>query len=178
MPLKELFCIGDELIRNPRLEFEQRAEPFTTIAALRAMVNRHKNLQGVVRAREALDLMRVGSDSAPESMLRLAMFGAGLPEPELQVLLRPNDPLSPSVDLGYRKRRVAIQYDGGHHLEEKQVFSDRRRDKAFIAAGWTVLVFNKADLANDFDAAVRQIKKVLRTAWIDPAVESGFSGGT
>jgi hypothetical protein len=178
LPVKELVCIGDELIRSPRLEFEQRDEPFTTIAALRTMVNRHKNLQGVVRAKEALDLMRVGSDSAPESMLRLAMLDAGLPEPELQVQLRPNDPLSPSADLGYRKRRVAIQYDGGHHLEEEQMFSDRRRDKAFTAAGWTVLVFNKADLADDFGAAVRHIKKALRSAWVDPAVESGFSRGT
>lgn len=178
LPLKELVCIGDELIREPRLQFEQRDAPFTTIDALRAMVNRHKNLQGVVRAREALDLMRIGADSAPESMLRLAMLDFGLPKPELQVRLRPNDPLSPSADLGYRKRRVAIQYDGGHHLEEEQNFSDRRRDKAFKDAGWTVLVFNKGDLADDFDAAVRQIKKVLRDAWVDPAVAAGFSRGT
>ncbi len=178
LPLKELVCMGDELIREPRPEFEQRDYAFTTIESLRAMIDRHKNLQGVVRAREALELMRVGSDSVPESVLRLAILDAGLPEPELQVRLRLHDPLSPSADLGYRRRRVAIQYDGGHHLEEQQIFSDRRRDKAFEAAGWTVLVFDKADLADDFDAAVQLIKKTLRGAWIDPAVESGFVRGT
>lgn len=143
LPLKELICVGDHLIRVPRAEFEQRDTAYATTDSLRAMVDRHKNLQGVVRARDALELMRVGADSAPESLLRLAMLDAGLPEPELQVPLRIGDRLSPSADLGYRERRLAIQYDGGHHLEEEQIHSDRRRDKAFRAAGWTVLVFGK-----------------------------------
>ncbi|MEV7662951.1 DUF559 domain-containing protein [Paenarthrobacter sp. NPDC089316] len=175
LPLNELVCIGDELIRIPRPEFEQRDAPFTTLEALRTLVERHKNLQGVVRAREALELMRVGADSAPESMLRLAMLDAGLPEPELQVSLRLSDPFSPSADLGYRKRRVAIQYDGGHHLEEAQYFSDQRRDKAFRAAGWTVLVFGKDDLADGFANATQQIKKALRNGWVDPSVQAGFA---
>lgn len=177
LPVRDLVCMGDELVRMPRPEFEERETPFTTIEALRNLVGRHKNLQGVVRAREALDLMRVGADSAPESLLRLAMLDAGIPEPELQVLLRPNDPFSPSADLGFRDRRVAMQYDGGHHLEREQIFSDRRRDKAFEAAGWTVLKFGKDDLADNFSAATQKIKKALRSAWTDPAVSSGFTRG-
>lgn len=178
LPVRDLICMGDELIRRPRPEFEERDTPFTTLEALRQLVDRHKNLQGVVRAREALDLMRVGADSAPESLLRLAMLDAGIPEPELQVQLRPNDPFSPSADLGFRDRRIAIQYDGGHHLGREQMFSDRRRDKAFEAAGWTVLKFGKDDLADNFTSATRQIKGALRSAWQDPAVASGFSPGT
>ncbi|WP_367998455.1 endonuclease domain-containing protein [Paenarthrobacter aurescens] len=170
--------MGDELIRIPRPEFEERETPFTTLEALRKLVDRHKNLQGVVRAREALDLMRVGADSAPESLLRLAMLDAGIPEPDLQVKLRPSDPFSPSADLGFRARRVALQYDGGHHQEREQIFSDRRRDKAFEAAGWTVLKFGKEDLADNFSSATKKIKSALRSAWQDPAVSSGFSPGT
>jgi hypothetical protein len=178
LPVPHLVCMGDELIRTPRLEFEERETPFTTIEALRELVDRHKNLQGVVRAREALDLMRVGADSAPESLLRLAMLDAGIPEPELQVQLRLNDPFSPTADLGFRDRRVAIQYDGGHHLEQDQIFSDRRRDKAFEAAGWTVLKFGKDDLAENFSSATKRIKSAMRSAWVDPAVRSGFTLGT
>lgn len=174
LPLKDLVCIGDQLIRVPRPEFEGRSVPFASIPELRTMVSRHKNLQGVVRAREALNLLRVGADSAPESMLRLAMLDAGLAEPELQIRLRDDDPFSPSADLGFRARRLAIQYDGGHHLEEEQYFSDRRRDKAFAAAGWTVLIFGKEDLADGFAKAISKIKKALRNSWIDPAVASGF----
>ncbi|MFF1830591.1 DUF559 domain-containing protein [Paenarthrobacter sp. NPDC058040] len=175
LPLPDLVCVGDQLIRIPRPEFEGRETPFTSIDALRKMLDRHKNLQGVVRAREALDLMRVGADSAPESMLRLALFDAGLPEPELQIRLRVDDPFSPSADLGFRARRLAIQYDGGHHLEEEQFFSDRRRDKAFSTAGWTVLIFGKDDLVDGFAKAIVKIKRALRNGWVDPAVASGFA---
>ncbi len=175
LPLNDLVCMGDELIRVPRQALEGRDTPFATLEELRALVERHPNLQGVVRARQALELMRVGADSAPESLLRLAMLDAGIPEPELQLKLRSDDPFSPSADLGFRQRRVAIQYDGGHHLAEAQTLSDRRRNKAFEAAGWTVLVFRKEDLAEDFELATKKIKKALRSAWVDPAVASGFA---
>ena len=45
-------------------------------------------MRGVKIARLALDLIRVGSDSAPETMMRLALVQAGLPEPALNVVLR------------------------------------------------------------------------------------------
>ena len=173
--LDELVCMGDQLVRLPRPGLEGRSQPYATIDDLRTMVSRHRNLQGIVRARQALDLMRVGSDSAPETLLRLAMLDAGLPEPELQLPLRPNSPASPTADLGYRHRRLAIQYDGGHHLLEDQILSDRRRDKAFESAGWTILIVKKDDLADGFGQAVGKIKRMLRTAWLDHPVASGFA---
>ncbi|WP_354169417.1 hypothetical protein [Arthrobacter sp. UYEF36] len=176
LSLSELVCMGDELVRIPRFGLEGRREPFTTVDGLRSMVSRHPNLQGIVRARAALELMRVGSDSGPETLLRLAMCDAGLPEPELQLPLRPESPGSPTADLGYRRRRLAFQYDGGHHLLPAQIFSDRRRDKAFESAGWTVLVLTKDDLADGFAGATVRIKRILRTAHISPSAVAGFSG--
>lgn len=175
LPLHDLVSMGDQLVRVPRVDFEGRTEPYDTIAGLRMLVGRHPNLQGVVRAREALDLIRVGADSAPETLLRLAIADAGLPEPGLQVPLRAGDARSPSADLGYRHRRLAIQYDGGHHLGEAQILSDRRRDKAFESAGWTVLVFDKDDLADEFQRAVQRIKRALRNSWLDHPQASGFA---
>jgi hypothetical protein len=175
LPLRDLVCMGDQIIRIPRVEFEGRTQPFDTLDGLCSLVRRHPNLQGVVRAREALELMRVGADSAPESMLRLAMADAGLPEPGLQLTLRSGDPLSPSADLGYRPQRLAIQYDGGHHLLKDQIFSDKRRDKAFEAAGWTVLIVNKEDLEDSFQRAITRIKRALRTAQLDHPHASGFT---
>lgn len=176
LSLSELVCMGDELVRIPRFGLEGRSEPFATLDGLRSMVGRHPNLQGIVRARAALDLMRVGSDSGPETLLRLSMRDAGLPEPELQLPLRPGSPGSPTADLGYRRRRMAIQYDGGHHLLPAQIFSDRRRDRAFEAAGWTVLVLTKDDLADGFAGAIVRIKRILRTGFVSPSAASGFSG--
>jgi hypothetical protein len=177
LPLHDLVSMGDELIRIPRVDFEGRTQPYDTLARLRILVGRHPNLQGIVRAREALELMRVGADSGPETLLRLAMTDAGLPEPELQVRLRTGDERSPSADIGYRHRRIAIQYDGGHHLGDAQIFSDRRRDKAFESAGWTVMVFDKSDLADDFRRALVKIKKGLRNGWLDHPQAAGFAGG-
>jgi hypothetical protein len=175
LSVSELVCMGDELVRIPRFNLEGRSEPFTTINRLRSMVNRHPNLQGIVRARAALELIRVGSDSGPESLLRLAMCDAGFPEPELQLRLRPEGPDSPTADLGYRHRRLAVQYDGGHHLLPAQILSDRRRDKAFEAAGWTVLVLTKDDLADGFEGATAKMKRILRTAYLSPSSAAGFS---
>ncbi|MEK0157295.1 endonuclease domain-containing protein [Arthrobacter oryzae] len=175
LSVNDLVCLGDQLIRIPRVDFEGRTQPYDTLDGLRSLVGRHPNLQGVVRARDALDLMRVGSDSAPESLLRLAMADAGLPEPDLQLSLRDADGVSPSADLGYRHRRVAIQYDGEHHLLDAQSLSDRRRNKAFESAGWTVLIFDKDDLADDFQSAIGKIKRTLRTAWLDHSHASGFA---
>lgn len=177
LPLKELVCMGDQLIRIPRPEFEGRSRPYATLEQLRAMVNRHKNLQGIARAREALELMRVGADSGPETLMRLAMLDAGLPEPELQLKLW-DGVKGPSADAGYRAWRIALQYDGAHHLDEAQRRSDRRRDKAFRAAGWTVLVFTDEDLADHFQDAVPLIKKALRASRVDPAIVSGFASSS
>lgn len=175
LTVSDLVCMGDQIIRVPRIEFEGRTQPFDTLDGLRSLVGHHPNLQGVVRAREALDLMRVGADSAPETLLRLAMADAGLPEPDLQLLLRVGDARSPTADLGYRHRRLAVQYDGGHHLLEAQNLSDRRRDKAFESAGWTVLILHKEHLADGFQGAIGQIKRILRTAWKDHPHASGFA---
>jgi Protein of unknown function (DUF559) len=175
LSVRDLVCMGDQLIRIPRVNFEERTDPFDTLEGLRALVGRHPNLQGVVHAREALDLMRIGSDSAPESLLRLAIADAGLPEPDLQVALRVGDSSSPTADLGYRLRRLAIQYDGEHHRNDAQALSDRRRDKAFEAAGWTVLIANKDDLADGFQRTLGTIKRALRTAWMDHPLASGFA---
>jgi hypothetical protein len=173
--LGDLVCMGDQLVRLPRPGLEGRSQPYATIDDLRTMVGRHPNLQGIVRARQALDLMRVGSDSGPETLLRLAMLDSGLPEPELQLPLRPGNPATPTSDLGYRRRRLAIQYDGDHHLLEDQILSDRRRDRAFEAAGWTVLIVKKDDLADGFGRAVVKIKRMLRTAWTDHPAAAGFA---
>lgn len=175
LSVSDLVCMGDQLIRIPRVTFEDRTQPYATLEGLRTLVGRHPNLQGVVRAREALDLMRVGADSAPESLLRLAMADAGLPEPDLQLALRTGDAVSPTADLGYRRRRFAIQYDGEHHLLDAQALSDRRRDKAFESAGWTVLILGKNDLADDCQPAISKIKRILRTAWLDHPQAAGFA---
>ncbi|MFF2244740.1 endonuclease domain-containing protein [Arthrobacter sp. NPDC058130] len=161
LPLEDLVAVGDQLLRQPRPGLEERVEPWATVPDLKAMLQRHPKLQGIVKARLAAELIRPGADSAPETFLRLALTAAGLPEPELQLRITAEDPFSPAADLGYRAQRVAIQYDGGHHLTREQQSRDNRRDETFNAAGWRYFKFNADDLADDFRGAVRRVSAAL-----------------
>ena len=162
LPLEHAVAIGDQLVRQPRDGLELRTTPWATVQEIRGMLKRHPKMQGIVKARAAVELIRVGADSAPETFLRLALVDAGLPEPELQVRIVAGDPYSPSADLGYRARRIAIQYDGGHHLTREQQSRDNRRDACFHSAGWRYFKFNADDLANDFRRAAGLVRAALR----------------
>ncbi|MCU1519273.1 MAG: hypothetical protein JWQ75_3994 [Pseudarthrobacter sp.] len=127
------------------------------------MLKRHPKLKGIVKAREAAELIRSGADSAPETFLRLALADYGLPEPELQLRIDPGNRWSPAADMGYRAQRIAIQYDGGHHLTREQQSVDNRRDESFNAAGWRYFKFNANDLANNFRSAAPRVRAALQT---------------
>jgi hypothetical protein len=105
--------------------------------------------------------MRVGADSIPETLLRLSLMAHQFPEPELQIRLRPYDSMSPTGDLGYRTIQVVIQYDGAHHFSEEQRLRDERRDAAFKAAGWVVIIVTAEDLRDDF----ARVRSQLRVLW-------------
>jgi hypothetical protein len=159
LPLAYVIAMGDQLIRVPRHGLEFRRQPYAHKEGLRLLIRQHPNVKGVEKARLALDEMRVGADSFPETFLRLAMLDAHLPEPELQLRLDPEDPWTPSADLGYRRFRIAIQYDGAPHLTPDQQSRDNRRDGAFVNAGWSYFKLNAIDLAEDFAEATARIKR-------------------
>lgn len=157
-----LVAVGDQLIREPRPEFERRTRPYATKRQLDLMLRGHRHMKGVGKCREALSDMRVGADSVPESLLRLSLLAYNFPEPELQIRLHDYDPQSFSADMGFRALRIAIQYDGGHHRSEAQRLSDARRDAAFRAAGWTVIVVTAEDLRDDFARVRGELRRQMR----------------
>jgi len=165
LPLPYVVAMGDQLIRMPRPGLEDRSEPYANKEGLRLMVRQHPNMKGVAKARLALEEMRVGADSFPETFLRLGIMDAGLPEPELQLRLDPHNPWSPSADLGYRRFRIAVQYDGAPHLTRERQTLDNRRDEAFTNAGWSYFKANANDLAEGFAGLILRIKRAkLRSA--------------
>lgn len=159
LPLNYLIAMGDQLIRQPRPSLELRSEPYAYKDGLRLLIRQHPNMKGVEKARLALDEMRVGADSFPETFLRLALLDVRLPEPELQLRLDPEDPRSPAADMGYRRYRIAVQYDGAHHLTREQQSRDNRRDEEFRSAGWAYFKVNADDLAEGFDGVIARIKR-------------------
>lgn len=166
MSVQELVVVADHLIRMPRPEFEGRTQPWATIQELTMMLERHKGTPGIRKAREALTLARVGSDSAPETRLRFAMVREGLPEPlvnEVVTLLRGK---TRTPDAQFPEYRVAVQYDGDTHSGADQVGRDIRRQEDFEEAGWVEVRIGKEHMRNDARAAVQKIRDaLLRQGW-------------
>jgi hypothetical protein len=164
LPIADLVVIGDHLVRFPRPAFEARDAPFATAADLTEVIRLHRGKRGVAKAAEAVRLVRVGADSAPETRLRLALVDAGLPEPSL------NEPIVDywgrswhSPDMQYKDYKLAIEYEGDHHRTSEQLARDIRRAEQTAAIGWLERRVSKEDMYGDAQAAVAKIRTALRS---------------
>lgn len=163
MTVDELTVVADHLIRVPRPNLEGRSDPHASIADLAEMLDRHKGTPGIRKARLALEQARVGSDSAPETRLRLALTRAGLPEPEVNPRTELLDGVVRQPDLAYPEFQVAVEYEGDGHSEAGQVVRDIAREEDFARAGWTLVRLSRRHMANDARSAVSKIRSALLT---------------
>ncbi len=161
MSVEELVIVADHLVRIPRPEFEGRSEPYATLKELKVLLARHPGSRGILKAREALCLARVGSDSAQETKLRLACGYAGLPEPLLNVKTVLSNGAERTPDQSYPEYKVATEYDGDTHNDPQQVEKDVRRAEDYARAGWTEVRIMKRHMVNDAKEAVRKVRGAL-----------------
>ena len=162
LSVDELIAMGDSCVRVPRAGLEDRALPLCCLADLQRMIDRHKGKRGLRKAKEAIKLIRVGSDSPQETLLRLAVVRAGLPEPELNVPIIGHDGLRHhEPDLSYREYRVGIEYEGEHHGDEVQIVRDIARSECYEMLGWTEVRISKRHMLNDAKPAVAKIRTAL-----------------
>lgn len=170
LTVDELVAMGDSCVRVPRPDFEDRDIPLCGLDDLQRMIDRHKGKRGLRKAKESIKLIRVGSDSPQETLLRLAIVRAGLPEPELNVPIIGDDGLRHhEPDLSYRKYRIGIEYEGDHHGDEGQIVRDITRSERYQALGWTEVRISKRHMLNEAKPAVAKI----RTALIQAGWRSG-----
>ncbi|MGN7250004.1 hypothetical protein [Arthrobacter sp. SAFR-023] len=161
MSVEELTVVADHLLRLPRPEFEARDEPHSTPERLADMLDRHKGTPGIRKARLALELTRVGSDSAPETRLRLALEFAGLPEPQLNVRTELCSGVVRQPDMGYPEHRVAVEYEGDGHSEAEQIVRDIAREEDYGRGGWLLVRISKRHMQNGAGSAVRKVRDAL-----------------
>ncbi|OUM40586.1 DUF559 domain-containing protein [Arthrobacter agilis] len=163
----ELVALGDALLRRwdaPRRPAAiNEPDPLSSVEALAAAPARRSGARGAATARAALPLLRSGVDSAPESLLRLLIVDAGLPEPEVnQWILDSAGRRVSRPDLQYRARRIALEYEGEHHLTDpRQWARDIERDDRLRALGWIVLRFTKRHLGAGRDDGLARIRHAL-----------------
>ncbi|NUL45994.1 DUF559 domain-containing protein [Cellulosimicrobium funkei] len=152
-----LVTAGDYLVTPPWTP-EGRVEALSSVGGIQRTVTTSGRFKGVRLARTSLPLIRVGADSVPETLLRLSLVDAGLPEPELQVLADPEEQWSPAADLGYRQWKIAMQHDGAHHRTPEQQERDARRDAWFQAHGWMVIRVTAADIRDGYTRVIALVK--------------------
>lgn len=169
LTLPELVAAGDYLVRSIQPGYGRSlaaAAPLTTILALEEAVSLGR-WGGSRRLRQAISLVRTDSWSPRESMTRVALVLAGLPEPELNVdLFDSRGGFLGCVDMVYCQYRVAIEYQGEQHAAT--FAEDLERIEALRAEGWIVIQVSKV-LARNSDALVARVANALRSRGWRPA---------
>lgn len=154
----DLVIMGDGLVR--------RRNPLATIAELRAAVRSYRG-RGARRLREAMDLVRTGTDSARETMLRLIVVRAGFPEPEVNgAILNSFGAEIARGDLVFRAYRAILEYEGQQHAENADQFAiDIARLDELMDEEWRVIRVDKA-LIRRRAALLAKIRRALeRGGW-------------
>jgi len=144
LAVDDLVAIGDFLVLDPR--FREPGRPWTTIGALQTATRAKR--RGVVRAREALELVRDGVESPMETALRLMLLREGLPEPVCGYeLVTSRREWVGWFDLAWPEARVLGEYDGDEHrTSDVQYERDIRRYDLAHEDGWRTVRVRKAGM--------------------------------
>lgn len=152
----DLIAAGDAIVRTWRV-----GEPLASIDELAAAVGRGRRV-GVGALREALPHLRARAASRPESHARLHLVDGGLPEPELNFEVWADGEYLGAVDLAYPGPKVAIEYEGEHHLRDPRQWAyDIERYERLRAAGWIVVSITKAEVFDRPDRLIARVRAAL-----------------
>lgn len=152
LPPWDLTCVADRLVSGTL-----RTPPLVSLRDLCRGMDDAGRIPGIRSLRAALVDTRAGSWSRPETLLRLLLVRAGLPEPTLNapVVLLDGGLVSP--DLAWPEYRVVIEYDGRWHDEPGQRAADSERHERLVDAGWLVVRVRSDDLFDRASAVVARI---------------------
>ena len=161
LPLTDLVVAGDAIVSEHTRTFGTPKRPMVPLTELREFVNKANGIHGVRKARLALELLRVGVDSPPETKLRLMLHDAGLPE--FSPNCRVDDALGQAVwtDLGCVRFRTCLEYEGAHHLTPEQQALDAYRDQRVAEAGWRQVKINRVDMERGPEWVVSRVAQAL-----------------
>lgn len=164
LTIDDLVVMGDGLVRMKK--------PLATMDQLRDAVARYSG-RGCRRLRRALELVRAGTDSARETVLRLRLVRAGFPEPEVNgVIVNSFGAGIAHGDLVFRDYRVVLEYEGRQHSENARQFAmDIARLDDLMEEGWRVIRVDAALLARKA-TLLAKVETALRAAGWSPATPS------
>jgi len=162
LPLPEPVAVGDALVLEPRFIDDGEDRPWLTVHHLADRVDMFRG-RGKARAARALGLVRPGAESRPESLLRVAMVEAGLPDPDVNPDVHsPGGVFLGRGDLVYWTWRVIVEYDGDQHRSNsRQYEKDVGRLDGFGRHGWRVVRITKSTFFSDRGACLARVEQAL-----------------
>lgn len=140
LTVEDAVVMLDALLTNkshyPGLRLNQR--PAATMKTLEARLQEVGSIPGIGIARQALALARRRVASPMETRLRLLLVRSGLPEPEVNGIVKsPAGDWSAEIDLLYREAMIAVEYEGDvHRTDEKTFRRDLERERRLRALGY------------------------------------------
>ncbi len=155
LTLDQTVIIADQLM--------ERNHPLASKNELERAVHSHAGRHGAKKLRAALPLARARTDSPQETLLRLALGRANLPEPSINhpVVNRFGVQLRLG-DLVYVKFRVLVEYDGWRHRDDSRQF-ERDIDvlQEAMDDGWRVVRVHKGMMGANAHVAVGLVRSAL-----------------
>ncbi len=136
LALPDLVALGDSALRAG-----------ATLAALSAAIDGCGRARGCAAARRAIPLLDGRSRSRPETHLRLAASGLGLPR------FAVNEPVARRLggwlaepDLSLAEARMALEYQGAEHATVDRMRRDITRTADLRDEGWLVIEYGPAEV--------------------------------
>lgn len=170
LSIDELVDLADQIVCQHHRSFGFQKYPMLPLPELQAYVSLHAGARGIKRLRTAMELVRVGSDSPPETRLRLLIMRSPLPNFETNVeILDRTGRGKVAPDLACKKYRTCAEYDGAHHFTPEQQSRDHDRDYLTRSLGWHQALINKDDMKIGERVVVTKIARMLVLGgWPDP----------
>lgn len=157
-PARTAYDLGRRLPRDQavaRLDALMHATPFSKEDVL-LLAKRYRGARGLRRLRRALPLVDGGAASPRETWLRLLLIDAGLPMPTTQIPVVDGYWPVAFLDLGWEQFKVAAEYDGDHHRNDRRQYAkDQRRLRELERLGWIIVRVIAEDGPDDVISRVR-----------------------
>lgn len=136
LSLPDLVAAGDSALRAG-----------ATLEELRSVLEASSRRHNAARAWAALSLLDARSRSRPESHLRVAVSGGGMPKFEVNVAISRNEGgWLAEPDLSLEEAKLALEYQGADHAEVKRMRRDITRIVDVRRNDWAILPFGPAEV--------------------------------
>lgn len=159
---EDLLAAGDNILWRKRRHGHR-----ASASSLAAALERFSGRRGRGRLENLVPLMTGRADSAPESMMRLRLVRAGLPEMLVnEEICAASGAFIATPDLQLPQYKMALDYEGDHHrTDPAQWRKDLARVPRLQDEGWHHTRISGGDLADSAELLTRLRRVLMQRGW-------------